>query len=373
MPKNRPNHPENDDLDATSGAGASQSKSKAETEDLMAEVQGMIPAWLPMLECLQSKEVDVPRKLETLKRLKPHLPGISGFQIIPQLVQLLRTSHEANLNLQLIKVLGEIKTQCVQDTLIDISLAMGIDFFEEAPPPFEAFLELEAVIRLRCYAIRMLGLLGDTQAIIPLMSLLNDEALNYRVRLEAAEALGRLKNSQALNPLIDILKNKQPPSLYLQESAVKALGMLGDIRAIDPLLELFEAQQGFKQKCQFLIERILGSVSQLVEQGSVQVDEKTKALDRIVEAMHDDAYSIRVAAIEALSNIGDISHLPLLKKALFDEHMDVAHTALVAVYTIGEVDELKQLLELEELPRFLREEILDFLVLESDDTSPDTH
>jgi HEAT repeat protein len=366
MQMNRP-HNENDDLNAEVPSFPSKAGDSSETEALMAEVQGMIPAWLPMLECLQSRQVDASRKLETLKRLKPHLTGISGFQIIPQLVQLLRTSHDANLSLQLIKVLGELKTQCVQETLIDISLAMGIDLFEEAPPPFEAFLELEAIIRLRCYAIRMLGLLGDAQAIIPLMSLLNDESLNYRVRLEAAEALGRLKNSQALNPLIEILKNRQPPSLYLQESAVKALGMLGDIRAIDPLLELFEAQQGFKQKCQFLVERILGSVSQLVEQGSAPLGDKTKAIHHIIEAMHDEAYSIRVAAIEALANIGDESHLPLLKKALFDEHMDVAHTALVAVYTIGEIDELKQLLELEELPRFLREEILDFLVLESDE------
>jgi HEAT repeat protein len=368
MQMNRP-YNENDDLDAEVPSLTSEAGDSSETAALMAEVQGMIPAWLPMLECLQSKQVDTPRKLETLKRLKPHLTGISGFQIIPQLVQLLRTSHDATLSLQLIKVLGELKTQCVQDTLIDISLAMAIDLFEEAPPPFEAFLELEAIIRLRCYAIRMLGLVGDTQAIIPLMSLLNDETLNYRVRLEAAEALGRLKNSQALNPLIEILKNKQPTSLYLQESAVKALGMLGDIRAIEPLLELFEAQQGFKQKCQFLVERILGSVAQLVDQGSVQMDDKSKALDHIIKALHDDAYSIRVAAIEALASIGNETHLPMLKQALFDEHMDVAHTALVAVYTIGEIGELKQLLELEELPRFLREEILDFLILESDESN----
>jgi HEAT repeat protein len=350
--------------------GVHHHESETEHEALLAEVQGMLPPWLPMMECLQSPDVPLPRKLDTLKRLKPHVLGISGFRIIPPLIGLLRHSRDATFCLHLVKLLGELRTQAVQHSLVDVALGIRTALFEKAPAPFEGFLEREEVIRLRCSAIRMLGLSGESDAMVPLMSLLNDESLNYRVRLEAAESLGRLKNAQALNPLIAILKHRQPSSLYLQESAVKALGMLGDIRALDPLLELFEQQQGFRQKCQFLVERILGSVSQLVEQSQAQHSVREKALTRVLSALEDEAPSIRVAATEALSTIGDAAHLPLLHQRLFDAEMEVAHAALVGVYSIGGLEELKQLLNIEELPRFLRDEILDFLILEADEALP---
>jgi len=63
--------------------------------------------------------------------------------------------------------------------------------------------------------------------------------------------------------------------------------------------------------------------------------------------------------------------LPILHQRLFDENMEVAHAALTGVYRVGGMSALKGLLEIEELPRFLREEILDFLVLEAEDEKED--
>lgn len=338
----------------------------SEADALLADVQHLLPAWLPMLERLQSDEIPLAQKLDTLKRIKPHTQGTSGFQVLPQLVKLLRTSENVGLVHALVKLLGEVKAFCMHDTLVDISLATGIALFEKAEN-YRAFIEEEAVLKLRCTSIRLLGLLNNQTAIIPLMGLLNDHQANYRVRLEAAESLGRLKNPNAVNPLLRVLKDDQESSMYLQESAVKALGLLGDIRALSPLLDLFESKKGVREKCQFLIERILDSVGKLAKEDGLTQNDRDKALEGILSAVNDPANAIRLAAVEALSSIGDASHLAILHKRLFDENMEVAHAALTGVYRIGGMPALKDLLEIEELPRFLREEILDFLVLEAED------
>jgi HEAT repeat protein len=349
--------------DASSQSSAEE---RSQADELLAEVQHLLPAWLPMLEALQSAEVPLAKKLDTLKRIKPHTQGSSGFQILPQLVNLLRQSQDVELVQALVQLLGQVRAFCLQDTLVDLALATGIALFERAAD-YRALLEEEAIIKLRCSSIRFLGLLNNQSSIVALMGVLNDNQTNYRIRLEAAEALGRLKNPKAVQPLLRLLKDEKESSLYLQESAVKALGLLGDIRALAPLLDLFESKKGVREKCQFLIEGILDAVSKLVAEDGLSRPDREKALKGILSAIGDPASSIRLAAIEALSSIGDTSHLPLLHQRLFDENMEVAHAALAVLYQIGGMPALKLLLDVEELPHFLREEILDFLIIEAED------
>ena len=338
----------------------------SEADALLADVQSMLPAWLPMLERLQSSEISLAQKLDTLKRIKPYLQGSSGFHVLPQLVNLLRTSQDVALIHALVNLLGQVKAFCLHDTLVDIALATGIQLFERVDD-YRAFIEEEAVVKLRCTSIRLLGLLNNQAAIIPLMGLLNDHHANYRVRLEAAESLGRLKNPNAMQPLLRVLKDDRESSMYLQESAVKALGLLGDIRALSPLLDLFESKKGVREKCQFLIERILDSIGKLAKEDGLTQNDRSKALEGILSAVNDPANAIRLAAVEALSSVGDLSHLTVLHKCLFDENMEIAHAALTGVYRIGGILALKGLLSVDELPHFLREEILDFLLLEAED------
>ncbi len=336
------------------------------SEELLSDIQHFLPAWLPMLECLQSEDVPLKKKIDTLTRIKPFTQGSSGFQILPQLVKLLRTTTDVAFAHALMSLLGQVKAFCLHETLVDIALATGIRLFE-APQDYRAFIEKEEVIKLRCMAIRLLGLLNNQNAIVPLMGLLNDVKANYRVRLEAAESLGRLRDPKAMQPLIRLLKDEQESSLYLQESAVKALGLLGDIRALDPLLDLFESKKGVREKCQFLFERILDAVGKLASEENLSRNERQKALDGVLGVIDDKAVSIRLSAVEALGSIGDASHIPLLETKLFDENMEVAHSALASLYKIGGMPVIKAVLALDELPKFLREEILDFLLLNSEE------
>jgi HEAT repeat protein len=238
---------------------------------------------------------------------------------------------------------------------------------------YAALLKEEPIVKLRCQAIRLLGIMEAEEATVPLMTLLHDKSTNYRVRLEVAEALGRLQNTKAVNPLIALLKDDKESSLYVKESAVKALGMLGDIRALEPLLDLFEAQQGFRKKTTFLFEQIVTAIGRLGQQNHPQNAARKKALTSLLKALQDTAPSIRLAAVEALSEVGEPTDLPCLTPLLFDENMDVAHATLVAIYKLGDIDALQAILDQEEnLPHYLSSEIQEFLLLEADNNEDES-
>jgi HEAT repeat protein len=205
-------------------------------------------------------------------------------------------------------------------------------------------------MRLRCSAASALAKVGDDRAIIPMMSILNNREENYRLRLAVAESLGRLGDEYAVKPLIDILSDEREKSLYLKESAAKALGMLGDIRAIEPLIDMLESKRGIRDKFNFLKEQIIEAVGRIGRPNR-------KATDSLILALQDEAPSIRLAAIEALSVIGDESCLEALKACILDENDEVAKAVVYAVYRLGGEQQIRELLLQENLPRFLREEL----------------
>jgi HEAT repeat protein len=295
------------------------------------------------------------------------------FWLVPTIIELLKQSTCIALLLEALQGLGNIKVRGTIPTLMAISVGTGVRLFDAVAggaEGYSALLKLESTVQLRCHAIRLLGVMGAEEATVPLMSLLHDKTTNYRVRLEVAEALGRLQNSRAVNPLIALLKDEKESSVYVKESAVKALGMLGDIRALEPLLDLFEAQQGFRKKTTFLFEQVVTAIGRLGNQ--TPSASRGKALASLLKALQDEAPSIRLAAVEALSEVGESADLPSLMPLLFDENMDVAHATLVTIYKLGDVVALQRVLdEQENLPHYLCTEIQDFLLLEEDDADDD--
>lgn len=290
------------------------------------------------------------------------------FWLVPTIIELLKQSTCVPLLLEALQGLGNIKVRGTIPTLIAMAVGTGVRLFdavEGGATGYADLLKQESIVKLRCQAIRLLGIMGAEEATVPLMTLLHDKSTNYRVRLEVAEALGRLQNSRAVNPLIQLLKDEKESSVYVKESAVKALGMLGDIRALEPLLDLFEAQQGFRKKTTFLFEQVVTAIGRLGQQNHPASREK--ALGSLLKALQDEAPSIRLAAVEALSEIGEVSDLPCLIPLLFDENMDIAHTTLVSIYKLGDVEALQRVLREEDnLPHYLCVEIQEFLLLEDE-------
>jgi HEAT repeat protein len=85
---------------------------------------------------------------------------------------------------------------------------------------------------IRLAAASALGNVGDSRAVDPLISALDDEP---GVNEMAALALGEIGDPRAVEPLTAILDDE---NWELRSSAAKALGKIGDDRAVDPLTNL---------------------------------------------------------------------------------------------------------------------------------------
>lgn len=100
-----------------------------------------------------------------------------------------------------------------------------------------AMLEDRALDR-RVRAAVGLGRLRDRAAVPVLVEAIEDERIDERTRFEAIRLLGELGDRDALEPLLELLGE-----MRTRRRAVLALGHLGDLRAFDPLVEqLLEAQ-----------------------------------------------------------------------------------------------------------------------------------
>ncbi|MGE0199826.1 MAG: HEAT repeat domain-containing protein [Candidatus Melainabacteria bacterium] len=274
------------------------------------------------------------------------------------LVDCVMTDMHPNVVIAAVGVLGRIKAYSGVPVLIDVVLGTQTALYEG--PDAKAFIASDDSLRLRCAAVQALGRMMDERAIIPLMSILNDKSLNYRLRLAAAESLGKLGDGHAVTPLIDILADDREKSLYLKESAAKALGMLGDIRAVEPLIDILESKKGFRDKFNFLKEQVIEAIARIGRP-------HRKATDSLVEALQDEAPSIRLAAVEALEAIGETDCVQHLLPMVSDNNDDVARAAISALYELGGEQALQAIMAQDNLPQFLRSEIMDYLEGSGDD------
>lgn len=297
-----------------------------------------------LLQQVLSAEESVTVRIEAATQLADRAEP----QSVHALLSVINHDAEPRVMMHVINILARKKIYSAVMPLIDLVLCSGKTTIEQS---HKDFAQSDVGMRIRITAIQALGRMGDDRALVPLMSVLGNQKENYRLRLAAAESLGRLGDSQALNPLINIVQDDKESSQYLKESAIKALGMLGDIRALDPLLEMFESQKGLKNKFNFLKEQIVEAIGRL---GS----NHNKAQKALLEALNDDAASIRLSAVESLAEIGDESCIGVLRERLFDSDDDVAIAAASTLYQLGGEALIREILDTQEnLPNFIRQEL----------------
>ena len=80
-------------------------------------------------------------------------------------------------------------------------------------------------------AAGVLADIGDARAVVPIISLLQDE--DPRLVNSAATALGKLRDPRAVQPLLDILENPRSPG---RTASAEALAEIGDEHAVVPLI-----------------------------------------------------------------------------------------------------------------------------------------
>lgn len=306
-----------------------------------------------LLAIVSSREnIPEDRRLRALSELGDQLARTQDLASLDLLISVVRSERNTKLLTHSMSVLSRTRLPQAAPLLIDILLETHVDLFDNPPSP--DFLKSDESLRLRCTAASALGKLGNSAAIIPLMSVLNNRDENYRLRLAAAESLGKLGDDYAVKPLIEILSDEREKSVYLKESVAKALGMLGDIRAIEPLIEALEAKRGIRDKFNFLKEQIIEAIGRIGQP-------YRKVSDSLIRALQDEAPSIRLAAVETLGSLGDSSCLESVRACIFDTDDNVAKAAVCATYHLGGERVIRELLAGDNLPQFLREELENYI------------
>ncbi len=125
-----------------------------------------------------------------------------------------------------------------QDPSLRVRAALALGRLRDpaAVPGLIEALQIAATECDRDDAVRLLGRLGDTRAVEPLM----DQLPISRGRYLVLVALGQLKDPRVFEPLTDAL-SRESHTITL-DAAVRGLGLLGDSRAVDLVVPLVTEQ-----------------------------------------------------------------------------------------------------------------------------------
>jgi HEAT repeat protein len=160
----------------------------------------------------------------------------------------------------------------------------------------------------------------------PLIAVLNDSS-RQPARAWAANVLGEVRAQRAFPSLVRSLGD---PEDEVRAKAATALGRLGDRRAVGYLLEHL-----LTDPAPFVRARIASALGQF---GGPEV------IDRLVRALGDPAWWVRMRSVEALEQIGSAAQGPLLV-ALDDPDSEIRVRAAVALERLGVPDNLVRMIE----------------------------
>lgn len=163
-------------------------------------------------------------------------------------------------------------------------------------------------------------------AVEPLVAVLTDSA-RQPARAWAANVLGEVRAQRAFPALVRALGD---PDDEVRAKSATALGRLGDRRAVGYLLEHL-----LTDPAPFVRLRIASSLGQF---GGPEVT------DRLVRALGDAAWWVRMRSVEALEQIGPVAEAPLLI-ALDDSDAEIRARAAVALERLGVPDNVVRMIE----------------------------
>jgi HEAT repeat protein len=171
-----------------------------------------------------------------------------------------------------------------------------------------------------------------------------------KVRYNAARILGEMGDSKAVEPLIDVLKHDKNGSVRLY--AARALGELGDSAATIHLIESLREDRNVDVRVR--AARALGRLG-----GAIVVEP-------LVESLNDENPQVRINTIEALMDYETDEAISLIKNMLFDKDEEVQRNAVIAMYNVTGESILKEILEKKEYSLACKEEAQNILDEEFD-------
>jgi HEAT repeat protein len=218
----------------------------------------------------------------------------------------------------------------------------------------------------RLDAVKVLGKIGDSRAVEPLIKALRPSRLGG-VGWLAAYALGDIGDSRAVEPLIKVLEVDSHArkgefwgdSERRCQAAARALGKIGDERAVEPLAKALENEGSEVREAAVLalgkfgelaVEPLIKALGdenyevRLAAAGVLGAISDSRAVEPLSKMLNlrypksymDGEWSVRRKAAEALGEIGDSHAVEPLIKALGDEHNKVRIAAAKALGDIGD-------------------------------------
>lgn len=173
--------------------------------------------------------------------------------------------------------------------------------------------------KVRYNAARVLGEMGEAEAVEPLIDVLKNDK-NGSVRLYAARALGELGDLRATTPLVESLREDR--NVDVRVRAARALGRLGGEEVVLPLVEALSDTNS--QVC-------MTAADALVEIGPI-------AVKPLIESLKHEKVNVRCDATRALGELGDATAVEPLMDMLGDEWVNVR---IYAVQSLGKLGDKK--------------------------------
>jgi len=202
----------------------------------------------------------------------------------------------------------------------------------------------------RANAAEKLGQIGHAQAVLPLISLLEDAREDREVKSVAMRALGKIHDERAIKPMIEALGLPDPVT---GQTLADTLAQFGEA-ALEPLMKVLSYSKRDEQR--FWAARILGGLktnragssllNALSDRSPKVRSEAAQALGHLSshQAVHplskmlleDPVPLVRDASAEALGAIGDDRAFTSLKEGLADSDYATRRRVMEALEKMGE-------------------------------------
>ncbi|MBN2128262.1 MAG: HEAT repeat domain-containing protein [Sedimentisphaerales bacterium] len=153
-----------------------------------------------------------------------------------------------------------------------------------------------------------------------LISELSDDTLEWRRTTSSAIALGVIGETRAIEPLISLLLDQRHYNL-IREAACKALGLIG-ASAIPPLIAAIERDEYYGDPTA-LVSTVFSNIG-------------PEAVARLISAAESENALVREAAIRSLGSIGDRQAVGPLIAALEEEAHGIRQCAVDSLGAIGD-------------------------------------
>jgi len=150
-----------------------------------------------------------------------------------------------------------------------------------------------------------------TQAIVPLLEILEDESADLEMRWFALRILGEFNQPQIVISLVKFLEETQEEELAI--AAAQTLAKIGE-SAITALIELLK-----EEKTRLLAVKSLAQIR------------RSEVIEPLMSVVDDSITEVRFTAIEALSSFHYQHLIPIFIKALQDTSFSVRKEAIIAL------------------------------------------